>query len=104
MQKNEMRELTKLIKSTIDPDMWISTGGSSNILPYPSNTTTCTVEDIFGSREAFQSMLSTDDNPPNGIENPFGDDPFAKRDPFGNDFENSNQVDSNTDKIIHRLE
>ena len=77
-RQNETNALTRLV-NTMNPDTWLSAGGTSTLLPYPSNMTACTVEDIFGSREAFQSMLSIDDNP-------CDDDPYdATDDPFGGD-------------------
>lgn len=68
--------LLAIIEESIDPDKWLESGGTSTIVEYPSNITACTIEDIFGSREAFLEMF--DDSQTE--DDPFGtsadDDPF----------------------------
>lgn len=76
-------ELARLL-NTIHGDTWRSFGGTSTstMVPYPSNTTVCTVEDIFGSREAFQNMLSVDGDPFSSTVDPFSTEPPANLNPF----------------------
>ncbi len=45
------------------PDVWQVSGGTTEMVEFRTNSTSCTVEDIFGSRGAFVAMLGNDEDP-----------------------------------------
>ena len=42
--------------------VWHSSGGTTEMVEFRSNIAVCTIEDIFGSREAFEIMLGGDES------------------------------------------
>jgi hypothetical protein len=77
---SDFESLLATIEETIDPDKWLAAGETSTIMEYPSNMTACTIEDIFGSREAFLEILDGSNAEEFAAEHPFrtsaDDDPF----------------------------
>ena len=44
------------------PEVWQTSGGTSVMVEFRSNNTVCTVEDIFGSREAYLAMFDSNED------------------------------------------
>lgn len=79
---DSLSQLTRLIQSTINPNEWLSSGGTTTILSYPSNISVTlaapsdssapsdNVEPEYVGSQDVEAQISSDTDP-------FGADPFA---------------------------